>query len=118
VVWRSRSGASFAAEGFTGLAAADVAPVMVDLAGKDPDLEIAFGQPLVVPYRHGRTLWPRTTVMWCPPNTSSPRVLFPPAAVRSGRATSLALRSTSDGSDLKDALERSGIVFPQLSTGD
>lgn len=117
VLWRSRaSGGVFSAEGFTRPPTPDAAPAMVDVGNSEPDVEIRFAEPLRVPFRHGRSLWPRTMLVWRPPISSSPRVLFPPAGVRSGRATSLVLRAV-DASAMKSALEHVGLVFPEYSTG-
>lgn len=117
VAWRSPHGGTFSAQRLTGSATADVAPATVDMLWTDVDVTMSFTQPLGVPFRRGRTLWPRSIVMWRLPSPRDLRAICPPTAVRAGRATSVVLRAASDSHALKAALEHSGLEFPEFSTG-
>lgn len=116
LVWRSPFGAEFAAHGLTGSATDDVAPAMVGNHGTKVDVWMSFTEPLQIPFQRGRALWGRSVVMWRSPRRD-PRALWPPAAVRSGRATSLELRAATHPKAVKAAMAHSGIDLPEFSSG-
>jgi hypothetical protein len=114
VRWYSESGALFQARPTAAVVnGRDVAPAEVDLCGSEPHAVIYFAAPTAPPYKRGRRLWPRSVVMWRPPNLASPRVMYPPEAVRRGAATSLALRVDGERLLLKRALEAAGVQLPE-----
>jgi hypothetical protein len=92
----------------------DDSPVMIDLSGGDAHAQIRFRRPTHVPFHQGRSLWPRTVIMWSPPNPGSPRILFPPETVRHGLATSLSFRGVDDTIQVKRTLEAAGLKFPEF----
>jgi hypothetical protein len=114
--WYSPAGAIFTTSGPVP-SAPDLAPAEVDTCGSETHVHLFFTTPQPVPFKRGRTLWPRTVVAWRPPNPSSPRVWWPPKAVRAGMATSLALRADGDRVQLKRVLEAAGLTFTPYGRG-
>lgn len=116
VVWIARTGTTFTSRNSEGTPCLDMSPVRVGLAQWRTDLIVRFVDPVRVPFRRGRRLWPRSAIYWDNPNPFDPRLLWPPKAVREGLATSVRMEARHDSADLKQALESAGYDFPEIGT--
>jgi hypothetical protein len=110
LTWLSATGAHFRAVLPPRVSTRDDAPVEVVGARRSPDLHLSFDEPMRVPFRRGRTLWPRAVLAWAPPDRL--RMYFPPPSVRQGLATSLVLWAVQDRMVLLELLEDVGLEFP------